>query len=90
MPWAMGIRTTVSAELIASAESPGPSDPSTMASRACSSARKSRIETASGVSASAATWKPASARAARVSGHSPVRVHGTCSTVPMLTRMARR
>ena len=47
-------------------------------------------ETAVGDSASAAMWKPASRSWAAPSGQSASRVHGTCSTVPMLTRTLLR
>ena len=40
--------------------------------------------------ARAATWNPAASRMRRASGHSGIRVHGTWSTVPMLTRTLRR
>jgi hypothetical protein len=88
MPCAIGICTIVSAAASASGVSPSPSAPSTSAS--LSGATKSRRLTASGLRASAAIWNPDAVSSRLVEVQSPRRVHGTCSTVPIDTRMARR
>ncbi len=89
-PCSIGITTVVSAWRSAWRLRPSPSVPSTSAIRSGGSAAKASSVTASSSRASAARWKPASCSSGAASDHSGSRVHGTCSTVPMLTRTLRR
>ena len=73
---------------------PAPSVPSTIANRSHSASRRSPSASDRSSSANAATLNPAVCSSGTPSTAHwrcvPMRVHGTCSTVPWLARLARR